>query len=268
MNRFIAVCLLATFAPALQLRADWTEDFAGGVTHHPWVFVDDSGTIPPDTSIIDPSGGALIIGGDSSLFPAIDTFVVGLAGVGNPAYSFSNVQHRATVSAIENLNFSQQIALGNNDSFVVVRSSPILQSYLLALDFDNGDVDLVRIDAGPVITGLGAGSSSMVTGFDPARSYVLELTAIGSNLTGNVYDGANLVATVGAIDATYASGWSGIGAAINDNADLGGPGGPLRTFLAAQFDDVSSVVPEPATVWLVVASLVAAVAIRRRRRAA
>ena len=158
--------------------------------------------------------------------------------------------------------------LGNNDEFVIVRSSPTLQSYLLALDFNNGDVDLVRIDAGPVISGLGAGSSSTVSAFDPARSYVLEFIALGPNLTGNVYDGGNLVATVAATDATYASGWSGIGAAINDNDTIGGPGGPLRTFIAAQFDDVASVVPEPSTVGLVLASLVAAVAIRRRRRAA
>jgi hypothetical protein len=268
MNRFIAaLSLLATFASALTLRADWSEDFSGGVLHHPWVFVDDGGTIPPNASIIDPSGDALIIGGDFSLFPSLDTFVVGLAGIGNPAYSFTDVRHRATVSAIDNANFAQQFTLGNNDEFIIVRSSPTLQSYLLALDFDNGDVDLVRIDAGPVISGLGPGSSTTVPGFIPTGSYVLELIAQGSNLTGNIYDGATLVATVGAIDATYASGWSGIGAAINDNANLGGPGGPLRTFLAAQFDNVSSVVPEPSAVWLVLASLAGAIAIRRHRAA-
>ena len=69
----------------------------------------------------------------------------------------------------------------------------------------------------------------------------MEFIALGPNLTGNVYDGGNLVATVAATHATYASGWSGIGAAINDNDTIGGPGGPLRTFIASQFDDVASV---------------------------
>jgi hypothetical protein len=269
MNRSIAAfAFLAALAAALPLRADWLEDFSGGVTHQPWIFVDDGGTIPPNASIIDPSGGSLIIGGDSSLFPTLDTFVVGLVGVGDPAYAFADVRHRATVSAFDNLNFASQVALGNNDEFIIVRSSPTLQSYLLALDFNNGDVDLVRIDAGPVIQGLGPGSSSAVPAFDPTRSYVLEVIAQGPNLTGNVYDGATLVASVAAIDATYAAGWSGIGAAINDNDTLGGPGGPLRTFLAAQFDDVSSI-PEPSTLGLglVLATILAAVAARRRRTA-
>jgi hypothetical protein len=80
------------------------------------------------------------------------------------------------------------------------------------------------------------------------KSYVLELTAEGSNLTGRVYDAGVRVVTVSTSDPganPFTSGWSGIGSIINTNEDLAN----ARTFIAAGFDDVSSTAITPPVIY-------------------
>jgi hypothetical protein len=239
LPRLLAWTIVAvvTSLAAPIASADWTEDFSGGMTHNPWVIYDDSGSNPPTpTSVRFADNNLQLIAQPQAVF---DTFVVGVVGLGNEQYSFEDVTVRSTVFAPQGLNFQGSTSRGNNDTFVIVRTSADGTSgYLLALDFQSGEVDLVRSD-GSDITELNA--SSDVPAFDPAKSYILELVAEGSNLTGRVFDGGVPVVTVSTSDTSFSSGWSGVGSAINTNENLG----TTRTPVLAGFDDVSSIAITP-----------------------
>ncbi|HEV3409105.1 MAG TPA: PEP-CTERM sorting domain-containing protein [Chthoniobacterales bacterium] len=96
-----------------------------------------------------------------------------------------------------------------------------------------------------------------------ATDYRFVFTGIGSMLTGQVFDLANLntpLATVMATDATYTSGFSGLIVGASPNT----PGSAAD----ATFDNYIALVPEPATWTLVVLALVALFGWRRLRRIA
>lgn len=235
----IIIVAVAAFAAA-PASADWTEDFSGGTTHNPWVIYDDTGTRPPDATAVSTSANNLQLIGNPQLAQQqiFDLFVVAVVGLNDPLYSFDEVTVRSTVFAPVGRSFAGQTTQGNNDTFVIARTQPGGTSgYVLALDFQSGEVDLVRSDNAN-ITQLNA--SGNVPGFLATKSYVLELKAEGTQLTGCVLDGGAPVVTVTTTDAAFTSGWSGVGGAINDNGNIGGPGGPGRTPVTAGFDNVSS----------------------------
>jgi hypothetical protein len=206
------------------------------------VFFDNGGTSPPDATIIDPSSSSLAFVGDAAQLPGgtFDQFAIGLVGFGNPAFRLGDVMVRADVSTFPQVNFGGGSVQGNNDTFVMARvGANGTDSYLLSLDFNSGNIDLVRIDPGTQVVGIGGAT---IPAFDPTKVYTLELIAVGSDLTGNAYDNGALVATVNRQDATYSAGWAGVGTAVNDNAGLG----VNRTLHAAVFDNTFAVtIPEP-----------------------
>ncbi len=266
-NLLIAAAL--TVACASVSRADWSEDFTGGAVIQPWVFVDDEGNAPPDATNFDTSNEDIsLLGLPSQLqIGNVDQFVAGIVGIAemNPLpYVFSDVTVSARVRSLPNANVSGGTGLGNNDAFVFARVQPNLASYLLALDFGTGSVDLVRVNSGAAgdLDGL---ADQVIAGFDATQQYRLELTTIGTQLTGNVYDSSNgLLASVSAVDASYAAGFSGIGAALSEDA-----GAANTTLLAVAFDDVTSTtIPEPSTLALcgMAAAMLCGAALRRWQR--
>lgn len=243
----VALALIA--APA---RADWMETFTGGFDQT-WTFFDNSGSMPPSDSTVSTAGDKLTLTG--ALTASFDLNVAGLV----PTESFTNVMVRATVSPSQGTTFTGAGASTNNDVFIFTRSNGI-EAYLLSLDYNDGDVDLVRIDAMGGINGLA--SLAGAAWFNPAESYDLQLVALGTELRGRVYDtGGNLVADVLANDATLASGFSGLGSAINNDTI---PQSDL-TLVATMFDNVSSrAIPEPSTLLLAGLALAGVAGLRRR----
>ncbi|MCA9184886.1 MAG: hypothetical protein KDA99_04680, partial [Planctomycetales bacterium] len=222
---------------------EWSDDFEGGL-HLPWDFAGDDFTMNPiqfvSDSVVD---GQLQLAGDPAFaaLGSFNQFAVAVPGLTQPSQSlfFADEVHlRATVSSIQNINFNGTAVQGNNDVFVVARTDGA-SGYVLALDMNSGEVDLVRSDFG-FVSGLGDGSSTEIV-LDPNASYVLELSAIGNQLSGKVYDSSmNELVSVMATDDTYVSGFAGVGAAINDDDSIGGDGGPGRTLIAAAFDKAAA----------------------------
>ena len=121
-----------------------------------------------------------------------------------------------------------------------------------------GSIDISRIlNEGP--TGLGSAPITL----NPANDYRFVFTGTGTNLSGQVFDLANLstpLATLNASDATYASGVSGFVVFDNTAAGTGSAN--------ATFDNYIGAVPEPSTAALFIIGGVALCGIRRRWRAA
>ena len=245
--RRLLICtttLAAMSLAAPPATADWTENFDGGTTHNNWSIYDNDLNNPPNTSTVSYSANNLQIIGQPSVSP--DLYVVGIVGLGDPQHNFEDVTVRGTVFAPQGTTLAGASARGNNDTFVIARTnSGGTSGYVLALDFQSGEVDLVRSDNAE-ITELNA--SGDIPAFDPMKSYVLELQAEGANLTGRVFDAGVPVVTVSTSDTSataFSSGWSGIGSIINTNDDLAN----ARTFIAAGFDDVSSTAITPPVVY-------------------
>jgi hypothetical protein len=232
----LSAVIAAASLAASPANADWTEHFSGAAPQYNWTIFDNQLNSPPDTSNVSYAANNLQIVGQPSLDP--DLFVAGVVGLGDPQHRFGDVTVRSTVFATSGFNFTPAPARGNNHNFVIARlnlnaESNTTSGYVLALDYQTGDVDLIRSDESQIVE---LNASGEVSGFDPSRSYMLELQAEGSNLTGRVFDAGVPVVTVSASDTTYTSGWSGVGAIINTDTGLG----DARTFIAAGFDDVSS----------------------------
>ncbi|MEX0642022.1 MAG: dockerin type I domain-containing protein [Pirellulales bacterium] len=216
--------------------ADWADSFSGGVVHQPWLFFDEDGVPPPDFTSVETGDEALLFEGRAAALATgnFDEFAAGFVGLGVPAYSFQGVRLRASVRSTPNVNFQGMFTDGNNNSFIFVRSSPTLTSYLLAIDWAEPSLDLERVNTGQVLTDL---DDSTVANFNINKTYTIELAAVGSTILGSLYDGAELVARTKAIDTTYTSGWSGLGSSINVNDAYG----TARTLIAAEFDNVLSI---------------------------
>lgn len=257
MTRTRRFCFLGALA-ALTLttapvRADWIETFTGGFDQA-WTFFDNSGTIPPSDTTVSTAGDKLTLTGQ--LTASFDLNVAGLV----PTESFTDVMVRARVSPSQGTTLTGGSASTNNDIFVFARSNGV-EAYLFSLDYNDGDVDLVRINNVGGIVGL-TGINNPAW-FNPAESYDLQLVALGTELRGRVYDtSGNLLADVLASDATLTSGFSGLGTSINEDA----LDNSQRTLLAAMFDDVSSrAIPEPSSVVLMGIGLAAGVGVWRRK---
>jgi hypothetical protein len=234
VHLFAGAAWLLSGSTAGAVTIPVTDNFDGGF-QQTWVFVDEAGNAPPDATTISTAADDLRI---LSAPPPFDLAVFGILGYGNAAFEFTDAVVRATVFTLED---TPRIAGGtgrsDNDIGVVLRFDPIQgASYTLIVDFVAATLTLSHIDAGEAIAEDLAIES--IPDFDPAIPYTLELSATGPVLTGRVFDGATLLATVGAVNGALASGYAAVGAAINNNAPT--------TYLGAGFDDFS-VVPEPST---------------------
>jgi len=120
-----------------------------------------------------------------------------------------------------------QLGLGTTDGYAFTYST-------------DGSIDISRInDEAP--TGLGSAAITLST----ANDYRFVFTSIGSVLVGQVFNLADLstpLATANGVDATFASGVSGL--VVFDNS----PTGTGAT--DATFDNYFATVPEPSTVGL------------------
>ena len=191
---------------ASQATADWIETFDGGFDQT-WTFFDNDGNIPPSDTTVSTAGDKLSLTGVLSATP--DLSVAGLVF----GESFSDVKVRANVTPGMGFD-SGGPALSNNDVFVAARSNGV-EAYLLALDWLDGRVDLVRVDD----MGMPVGLSDIEnpSWFVAGETYQLELRVLGDELRGRIFDaGGNLLDSLTTNDSTLASGTSGLGASINN----------------------------------------------------
>ena len=244
-----AIVLAMFGATTALVRADWVDTFDSDVNggfDQAWTFTDEEVRILGNAGtytlplLVD---GRLefVANAPEATAGNADVFVVGLVGpdvpLAEPDPIFADVRLRGTVSAPANiLTLAGGASRSNNNIFLLARFDGF-SGYLLAIDYANGDVDLVRIDNGNV--SAQPVDAGVIPGFNRSRSYVLEMTAIDQTISGFVFEVGSRVPLVDLTidDGFYFEGWSGLGTAINANDDFG----DSRTILGAAFDDVSSV---------------------------
>ena len=228
------------------LLADWADTFTDDF-EQAWTFQDDDANAPPDATVIVADDGRLKFFPNSAELANgnFDVFAIGYVGpdvpAGEPDPLFTDVRLRATVSPFPDMpTLGGGQALSNNDAFLAIRGNGA-SAYILALDQFSGGVDLLRSDNAD-LTEFDGGQGN-VPDFDPTKSYVMEMTAVDQTITGAIFELGNNtpLVSLSITDGVYASGWSGLGAAVNDNDEIGGDGGLGRTPVAVMFDDVSSV---------------------------
>lgn len=236
---------------ATRATASWMETFTGGFDQS-WTFLYNA---PPSDTTVSTAGDKLTLQDNLTLTP--DESVAGLV-----LEEFTDVRVRATVIPMMGNLTGGAPAATNNDVFVAARSNGI-EAYLLSLDFDDGDVDLVRVDNVGDLHGLA--NINNPAWFAAGTSYQLDLRVLGNELHGRVLDlDGNILDTLTAMDTNLLAGRSGIGAAMNADFLPGNIANMTR--IAAMFDDVSSTaVPEPSTLFLSgLAVLGASLYIRRK----
>lgn len=229
---FIVVCTVTVSADTFR------DDFSGGL-NLPWDFIDDVGDSPPlFTSVVfnDDDQDLKLIGSAIDFEENFDLSLstTGYVGLDDATYFYDNEVHvTATFSLLENMTIGfEESEPSNNDVYVVVRGEG-LSGYIFALDPEMAAADLVRIDEGAVVALGDEAILRDIDGVDQDGTYTLRLSAVDSMLTGQVYDDAmNLLGEVTVEEETYESGWTGIGAAVNDEGDDN-----LKTLIAASFDN-------------------------------
>lgn len=240
----IMKCLIALLTVgfcSLAANADWIDEFSGGTPQQVWTF----GGLPNNnfTPVYSPNNnGYLELGSASAV------------GVG-PAAIFGFVQKESFtpwVSVRTSLNPNGS-ALLTRDIGVLAHLNPVqLTGYAFTIDYQNGDIDLTRINAGGAVQGLITGS---ITGFSRTASYDLQLTVSSGNLVGQVFNSSGgLITSIQASDTAYTSGFAGI-VASRDTSD---------PTLLGTFGSVSAV-PEPSSL-LAVLSVAGTFAINTRYR--
>lgn len=225
---WVCSCLAASAA-----AVEWQDDFDGGFNQN-WDFFSDDGSVnpPSHTDAVIKDDALELLGRDAD-YPDFDLFAGGLVGLTtDPSLLFQDaVQITATISPTMNNALSSFIELDNCDVFLLARSYGA-SGYVLALDRNSGSFDLVRSDNGDpdnIAPGL------IVPDFDPNATYILRLTAEGKQIRGEIFDTSmNLLLDAYATDATYADGYAGVGAAINNDEALGFD----RTLVTGRFDDL------------------------------
>ena len=242
------IALLTLGFCSVAANADWIDEFTGGTPQQAWTF----GGLPNNN--FTPSYSA----SNNGYLQLSSSVAVG-AG---PAAVFGFVATESfspQVSVRTSLNPNGS-ALLTRDIGVLAHLNPgTLTGYAFTIDYQEGSIDLTRINAGGTTQGLSTGS---VTGFSITTSYDLQLTVSNGNLVGQVFNSSgSLLTSIQAADTAYSSGFAGIVASRNA-PDGGGVGGDPT--LLATFGSVTAV-PEPGSL-LAVLSVVGAFAVANRYR--
>ena len=200
----------------------WTETFNGGFDQT-WFFADENGDPLPGGTLSTTGNYLTIDDTDDDYAPAAASGLVGVVFGDTVVTGDVNISNGGS----------------NNDLGLLARAGAG-SGYALAIDLGTGLLELSRIDTG-VVNVL---DSTAISGFAPSNSYYLSFSLTGSTLSGEVFDsfGGTSLGTVGAIDATYASGAAGIAASVN--------GDVIPTTLLSTFDNITAT-PEPGTVVLI-----------------
>ena len=230
--------ILIGFYTATAHANTLSDDFTGGL-NLPWQFVDDLGDSPPEfMSIIvdDDDQDVKLIGSAIDYEENFDLSqsTTGYVGLGDRDYFYEDEVHvTATFSLLENMTLGfDEAELSNNDVYVVARGEG-LTGYIFALDPQIAAADLVRVDDGAVVALGDDAILRDIAGIEQDGTYTLRLSAVDDTLTGQVYDESmNLLGEVTVVEDTYDSGWTGFGAAINDEGDEN-----QRTLIAASIDN-------------------------------
>ncbi|MHB0955528.1 MAG: PEP-CTERM sorting domain-containing protein [Pirellulaceae bacterium] len=236
--RLVFALLLIVFSSAAN--ANWIDTFPGGVPQENWTFASlpdgssftqsyfDGGLQLNSTTAVGGGGAAAVFGWVN------ETFSLGVR-----------------VRAVVNPNGE---ALSRNIGVLAQLDLGTLNGYALTIDADS--IDLSKITGGSA-TNIETGA---IQNFSTTASYIVELDAFGSQITGRVYDGNDsLLEVVSAIDSSpYTSGFAGIVAQreVGDSTLLG------------TFGTISAV-PEPSSLLLASLGLLSAIGLmhfQRRRR--
>lgn len=220
---FVAVCLLSTSG---VVRGDWTDDFAGNQDHDPadgaWGYVgltlaaapqDIPNWTPQFASerVVVPSPGAP---GGLPMFLAAG-YVGDITGT---AHRYQNVRVGGNIAVGNNGG------AGNNNLIGLLARANDYDSYVLAVNYDNGTINLVKSSnadaANPIYM-----TSQAISGFAELEPFFLQMDvqdfAGGTRLVGRVYEDesrSNLLNTIfafddageavpGAAHSPYYSGW-------------------------------------------------------------
>ena len=253
--KFLAICILSSAFFVLPAKAtDWSADFESGF---PAAWLGFGYNVPSaDPS---PTFSAAI---ESGVLRLSDTLAAvdggSFSGFGGVATSFfTDVRVSAQVNVAQDTG---------GDLGVVARTDLGAQTtYFGNVDFVRGDACIAKVNfSNDIASGddLGVDMNCTAPGLlDTSASYFLQLVALGSsptNLTLSVFDqqGGTLLATVNAIDDGTIQGAGGTPFGADYATGLAGvfaiPSGVLLSEALTQqingtFDNVSAVVPEPAS---------------------
>ena len=236
------IALLTLGFCSVAANADWIDEFTGGTPQQAWTF----GGLPNNN--FTPSYSA-----SNNGYLQLSSSV--RVGDGGPAAIFGFVATESfspQVSVRTSLNPNGS-ALLTRDIGVLAHLNPgTLTGYAFTIDYQEGNIDLTRINAGGATQALISGS---ITGFSNTTSYDLQLTVSNGNLVGQVFNSSgSLLTSIQAAYTTYSSGFAGIVA----SRDVTDP------TLLGTFGRVTAV-PEPSSL-LAVLSVVGAFAVANRYR--
>ena len=237
------IALLTLGFCSVVANADWIDEFTGGTPQQVWTF----GGLPNNN--FTPSYSA-----NNNGYLQLGSSVAVGAG---PAAVFGFVASESfspQVSVRTSLNPNGSSLL-TRDIGVLAHLNPAqLTGYAFTIDYQEGNIDLTRINAGGTTQPLSTGSITGL-GFSNTASYDLQLTVSNGNLVGQVFNSSgSLLTSIQAADTTYSSGFAGI-VASRDVAD---------PTLLGTFGRVTAV-PEPGSL-LAVLSVVGAFAVANRYR--
>jgi len=239
------IALLTLGFCSVVANADWIDEFTGGTPQQVWTF------------------GGLTTAGPTNITPSYSANNNGYLQLGS-SVGVGDGGPVAIFGFVATESFSPQVSvrtsLNPNGSSLLTRDIGVLAhlnpgtltGYAFTIDYQAGNIDLTRINAGGATQGLSTGS---ISGFSNTTSYDLQLTVSNGNLVGQVFNSSgSLLTSIQAADTTYSSGFAGIVA----SRDVTDP------TLLGTFGRVTAV-PEPGSL-LTVLSVVGAFALANRYR--
>jgi hypothetical protein len=239
-------------------RADWSDEFDGGFAAT-WLFgeTDDDGQTPA-TGVA--TFAIVEAGTDDYLLIAHSTAAIrGGGGGASDAFAWVD-QSFADGVVVADVNagpaFAPQSLLG-----ILARGNPAVGSgYIAAVDFAHARFAILRNDEfgdGPTILALDAAIP-----IDPAKTYRIQFSLIGSTLTARLLDAGTrqLLTTLSTTDASHVAGRTGLLVETAYDADSN-PIGPIT----GTFDSVHAV-PEPGVAASLACGIGLILAARPRRR--
>ncbi len=179
--------------------ADWSDNFNGGL-QQPWVF----GNFDP----LGGSSGTFSAGSVNNELVLTDSRTIfdngAVTGFGLvPTEVFGDVKMTGRVNPSNNADI-------NITALMLLRGDFANNTFYSAeINYRDGELVIYRAD------GLGVGSNLVaepIPGLGFSSDYYLEFSAVGAELTAEVYDapGGNLLQSVATTDSTYSAGLSGV----------------------------------------------------------